>query len=88
MSCSGHVCAPIKRKADKKPFLHPLRKPQYLSSRTATIVLHSRGEAIHLHRSFHKWASKEMVAAGTQVRRRRIEMMMMMLMMMTMIDSG
>ena len=41
-------------------------------------MLHSRGEAVHLHRSFHKWASKEMVAAGTQVR--RMEMMMMMMM--------
>ena len=48
-------------------------------------MLHSRGEAVHLHRSFHKWASKEMVAAGTQVR--RMEMMMMILMMM-MFDSG
>ena len=38
-------------------------------------MLHSRGEAVHLHRSFHKWASKEMVAAGTQVR--KMEMMMM-----------
>ena len=61
------------RKADKKPLLYPLGKPQFLPIRTATIVLHSRGEAIHLHRSFHKWASKEMVAAGTQVR--RMEMM-------------
>ena len=38
-------------------------------------MLHSRGEAVHLHRSFLKWASKEMVAAGTQVR--RMQMMMM-----------
>ena len=68
------MCAPSNRKGDKKPFLHPLRK-KYLSSSTATIVLHSRGEAVHLHRSFHKWASKEMVAAGTQVR--TMEMMMM-----------
>ena len=66
-----------KRKADKKPFLYPLRKAQYLSSRTATIVLHSRGEAVHLHRSFHKWASKEMVAAGSQAQVRRMQMMMM-----------
>ena len=50
-------------------------------------MLHSRGEAIHLHRSFHKWASKEMVAAGTQVRKKEMTMMMLMLMM-TLIDSG
>ena len=52
-------------------------------------MLHSRGEAVHLHRSFHKWASKEMVAAGTQVRRMEMMMMMLLLMvMMMMIDSG
>lgn len=40
-------------------------------------MLHSRGEAVHLHRSFHKWASKEMVAAGSQAQVRRMQMMMM-----------